>query len=211
VLEELEIRSRRPERLTEHGVRVREVLHAHAPRGLAVAARNSPVAQRALNGARGLLAAEMRFAVDQPFLAVLRDEVAVEEPEGAFVHGRADLRARYLKHAVVVFEQVHAREVAREPRANRRLGRRGLGVARAQRGRVCRRGRLMYQRRRHGRATRAAADGARILLSRRTRRRILLLVGGRRRVKTDAGQAGVNVRRGLAGDPVMDLRHYNAF
>jgi hypothetical protein len=188
-------------------VLARQVVHPRAPAHPPVLARRGPVAQRTLHGPRGLFAAKVTLAMDHPLVPVGGDVPAAQEPERTLIHGRACGRPRPLQHAVVVLQQRHARQVVCEPRANRRLGRRRVGVARSQRRRMRRHGRgLVNQRRRH---RRAAAERAGVLPTQRARGRRRLLCRGVE-VEVDAGKARVNVRRRLA-HPVFGLQAYEAF
>lgn len=67
------------------------------------------------------------MAVCFPLFFVLRDVVAVQKPEGAFVDGGAEVCGRYLQHAVVVFEERDARQLADEAGAYACFGGRGVG------------------------------------------------------------------------------------
>lgn len=127
VFKQPEIRSRSPQRLPAHRVFVRQMLHTHFPCLPPLITRHFPVAQRALGRQRWFLAAEVCVAVCFPLFFVLRDVVAVQKPEGAFVDGGAEVCGRYLQHAVVVFEERDARQLADEAGAYACFGGRGVG------------------------------------------------------------------------------------
>lgn len=88
-----------------------------------------------------------------PFLLVVRDIIAVEEPKSTFEHWHAGHALWHFKDALMsLFEQRVPSKVAGEARTNARLGRRGFGAARVQRrGTMSRDIGLVDQSRRHGR------------------------------------------------------------
>jgi hypothetical protein len=104
------------------------MLHAHIPGRQSAFARHFPVAQWTLHRLRWLFTTEVRLAVDLPFVSVLRDVYAVQEPECAFKHRCSELRTRYLKYPIMFLQQRHARKVTRKPRADTRLGVRRFGI-----------------------------------------------------------------------------------
>ena len=125
MLEETEVGSAGVERLAAVEVFVGDVVHPAVPGYDAIIAAVFPVAQRAPDRQWWLLAVKVGGAVGVPFLQVRRDVGALEEPEDAFVDWGAALVLRSHEHAVVLLEQRHAREDARQPCADGRLGGRG--------------------------------------------------------------------------------------
>lgn len=88
-----------------------------------------------------------------PLFLVVRDVGAVEEPKSTFEDGGAAIAMWHFEDALVaLFKQRVAGKMASEARTNARLGRRGFGAARVQRGGTMSRGiGLVDQSRRHGR------------------------------------------------------------
>lgn len=112
MLKEVEIRPARPQ-TRPHEVVPRNMRHARPPRRPPVtrALEAEVGAHGTRDAARRLLAPEVTEAVDQPFVVVVRDVAAGQEPEGALEEGpRGRDRVADFEHAVDVFEEVDALE-----------------------------------------------------------------------------------------------------
>jgi hypothetical protein len=70
VMEHIKVGPRRPQRVAEHDMVARQMLHASGPTVPAVTRRDGPVTQRTLDCMGWLFAAEMALAMRGPFFLV---------------------------------------------------------------------------------------------------------------------------------------------
>ncbi|KAH9874945.1 hypothetical protein J1614_004433 [Plenodomus biglobosus] len=200
VVKEMEVWATGAQRLPPHRVRAGEMLHAGCPGVGAVRVRGAPVAEGALDAARGLFAAKVREAVCLPVWLRGEEQAAVEEPEGALVDGCAG-GGGDLENAVAVLEQGEAGELAGQRGADGCLGRCCVRVweRRGQRGRVVGGGvEAVQQGGRHGGA---GPDGDGTARARRGQGRVGQAV---QVVAVQVVEAGGKVVR--LPHPVVDLR-----
>jgi hypothetical protein len=129
VLEEVEVWATCSQGLAKDTVVEAHMLHTLVPgRPPVVTCVLELVAQRTLDRLGRLLAPKMTQAVCGPFVLVVGDIRASQEPEAALEGRLPDLRHPLLEHTIVLLEQRHAREATGQAGADGRLGGRGIGV-----------------------------------------------------------------------------------